>query len=320
MQLSLQINAGLEGNGPLTDTLQPESFSQLEVVIGPSVMVGILVFFCLALMHELFVGAGGKPLLARWDGSNSALLQLGFLIGWFVPYITKSLAIPMSLDYALAMGESATASGVMIGTMSVGALIGTLVGKGFTNEQDWDQRHARKVFVCCYGLNVFSMPAIALVIQACIGWNMEAKRMVFWLVVFLTFVSNVLGGMIMIPWCTMWNLVTPHDDKTFWSMLAQCSKNCGLIAGPICFAMLSRLVRGSHASEAVSPISMMSWVYIGMFFVQAIELATVSAILPTQIRDTGSPPETTEDKCNAQDVPQAGTSHVFQFLVSKHQQ
>ena len=303
----LQIEARLLSDeplmqGPLTHALRPETFSQVEVKIGTHVLVGILLFFILALMHELFVGAGGKPLLARRDGSNSTLLQLGFLIGWFVPFVTKSLSIPISLDYALAMGESATASGVMIGTMPVGALIGTLAGKRFTNEQDWDQRHARKVFVCCYGLNVCFMPAIALVIQACIGWNVEAKRMAFWLVVFLTFVANVLGGMIMIPWCTMWNLVTPHDDKTFWSMLAQCSKNCGFIAGPICFAMLSRLVRGSYASDAVSPISMMSWVYIGMFFVQATELATVAAILPTQIPDTS--PRESEDECIAKDEPQ----------------
>ena len=271
-----------------------------EVTIGTGVMVGILVFFGLALMHELFVGAGGKPLLARRDGSNSTLLQLGFLIGWFVPFVTKSLSIPISLDYALAMGESATASGVMVGTMPVGAFIGTWAGKRLTDEQKWDQRHARKVYVCCYGLNCACLPAIALLIQACVGWNTEAKRMVFWLVVFLTFVANVLGGMIMIPWCTMWNLVTPHGDKTFWSMLAQSSKNFGLIAGPIYFAMLSRFVRGS-ASE-VSPISMMSWVYIGMFFVQATELATIAAILPTQIQDASR--QETEDKCNAQDVAQ----------------
>ncbi|CAE7416932.1 unnamed protein product, partial [Symbiodinium sp. CCMP2456] len=298
----LQVKARLVSEGPLTHALRPESFSQVEVRIGTGMLVGILLFFSFVLMHELFVGAGGKPLLARRDGSNSTLLQLGFLIGWFVPFVTKSLSIPISLDYALAMGESATASGVMIGTMPVGALVGTLLGKRFTNEQDWDQRHARKVFVCCYGLNVCFMPAIALLIQSSVGWSVEAKRMVFWLVVYLTFVANVLGGMIMIPWCTMWNLVTPHDDKTFWSMLAQCSKNCGFIAGPICFAILSRFVRGSYASDAVSPISMMSWVHMGMFFVQATELATVAAILPTQIPDVS--PQASEDKCNAKDALQ----------------
>ena len=273
-----------------------------EVTIGTGVMVGILAFFGLALMHELFVGAGGKPLLARRDGSNSTLLQLGFLIGWFVPFVTKSLTIPISLDYALAMGESATASGVMVGIMPVGALIGTWAGKRCTDEQKWDQRQARKVYVCCYGLNCACLPAIALLIQACAEWNMEAKRMVFWLVVFLYLVANVLGGMIMIPWCTMWNLVTPHEDKTFWSMLAQSSKNFGLIAGPIYFAMLSRFVRGSRSASEVSPISMMSWVYIGMFVVQATELATISAIIPTQIQEAS--PQETEDESNAEDVEQ----------------
>ncbi|CAE7673069.1 unnamed protein product [Symbiodinium necroappetens] len=315
----LQVNARIVSEGPLTHTFRPDSFSQVEVRINTAVLVGILLFFCLALIHELFVGAGGKPLLARRDGSNSTLLQLGFLIGWFVPYVTKSLSIPISLDYALAMGESATASGVMIGIMPVGALIGTLAGQRFTNEQDWDQRHARKVFVFCYGLNVCFMPAIALVIQSCIGWNVEAKRMVFWLVVFLIFVANVLGGMIMIPQCTMWNLVTPHDDKTFWSMLTQCSKNCGLIAGPIFFAALSRFVRGSYASDAVSPISMMSWVYMGMFFVQAAELVTVAAILPTQIPDPSPQdmsPQASEDKCNAKDVePESWSEEAREQIV-----
>ena len=205
---------------------------------------------------------GGKPLLARRDGSNSTLLQISIQLSWLLPTVSTTVIIPVCRDYASAMGESATASGLMIGVVPMGALIGMVAGKGLISENDWNQRYARKIFLYLHGLWIFSMPAMALIIQASVEWGPRGKRLSFWGVLSLYFLTMTIGSMMMVPWRTMWNLFTPQTDKTFWSMMTQCSKTFGFVGGPIYFAFLSFLVDGGQASQ-VSPISMMSWALIG---------------------------------------------------------
>ena len=213
-------------------------------------------------LHELYVEMGGKPLLARRDGSNSTLLQISIQLTWLLPTVSTTVVIPVCRDYALAVGESATASGLMIGVVPLGALIGMLAGKGLVTENDWNQRYARKIVLYLHALQVFSMPAMALIIQASVEWSPHGKRLSFWGVLSLYFLTVLIGSMIMVPWRTMWNLATPQTDKTFWSMMTQGSKAFGFVGGPILFAFVSFLVGGGQASH-VSPISMMSWAFIG---------------------------------------------------------
>ena len=150
LQSSLQL-ALQEGNvGPLTDNISPSSFSDIVVPIGFSTIVVALILACFILLHELYVESGAKPLLASRDGANSALLQCGFLVSWFVPFIAGSMIIPVSLDFALAMGQSATASGVFIGTGPVGAMVGLIAGSKLTSEENWNQRYARQCFIIPY--------------------------------------------------------------------------------------------------------------------------------------------------------------------------
>jgi len=66
-------------------------------------------------------------------------------------------------------------------------------------------------------------------------------------------------------------------------MMTQCSKAFGFVGGPIFFAFVSFLVRGEQASQ-VSPISMMSWAFIGGFFINAIELLLAAAVFPTVLQ------------------------------------
>ena len=274
--------------------LQPGSF---EVPIGRGVLVAVVVTFCLMLLlglqcgpcclvrfgrlretnpnelsgflpgecglrlHELYVEMGGKPLLARRDGRNSTLLQISIQLAWLLPTVSTTVVIPVCRDYAVAMGESATASGLMIGVVPMGALIGMVAGKGLITENNWNQRYARKIFLYLHGLWIFSMPAMALIIQASVDWSPHLKRLSFWGVLSLYFLIITIGSMMMVPWRTMWNLFTPQSDKTFWSMMTQCSKTFGFVGGPIFFAFVSFLV-GGQASQ-VSPISMMSWALIG---------------------------------------------------------
>jgi len=284
LQSSLHIATDHARARPSLEVLQPES---LEVPIGSGVLVAVVVMFCLMLLHELYVEMGGKPLLARRDGSNSTLLQISIQLTWLLPTVSSTVVIPVCRDYALAVGESSAASGLMIGIVPMGALIGMVAGKGLITENDWSQGYARKIVLYLHGLWIFSMPAMALIIQASVEWSPHGKRLSFWVVLSLYFLTMTIGSMMMVPWRTMWNLFTPQTDKTFWSMMTQCSKAFGFVGGPIFFAFVSFLVHGGQAGQ-VSPISMMSWAFIGGFFINAIELLLAAAVFPTVIQQADS--------------------------------
>ncbi|CAE7828557.1 unnamed protein product [Symbiodinium sp. CCMP2592] len=279
LQSSLHI-ADHARAGQSLEVLQAES---VEVPIGGGVLVAVVVLFCLLLLHELYVETGRKPLLARRDGSNSTLLQISIQLTWLLPTVSSTVVIPVCRDYAKAVGESATASGLLIGVVPLGALIGMLAGKGLVTENDWNQRYARKIVLYVHGLWIFSMPVMALIIRASVEWSPHGKRLSYWGVLSLYFLTVTIGSMMMVPWRTMWNLFTPQTDKTFWSMMTQCSKAFGFVGGPIFFAFVSFLVHGNQASQ-VSPISMMSWAFMGGFFINAIELLLAAAVFPTVLQ------------------------------------
>jgi len=289
LQSSLQLTLQ-EGNvGPLTDNISPSSFSDIVVPIGFSTIVVALILACFILLHELYVESGAKPLLASRDGANSALLQCGFLVSWFVPFIAGSMIIPVSLDFALAMGQSATASGVFIGTGPVGAMVGLIAGSKLTSEENWNQRYARQCFIIPYTISTLAMAGTAFLIQSCQDWDVSARPYAYWLVIVMNFLGTAFANVPMLPWMTMWNILTPNKEKTFWSMLTQLAKNGGFVMGPAGFALISHLVRSSRGGLAVSPICMMSWVFMGLFFVQIVEVSIAMLIFPTHVSEHQNP-------------------------------
>ena len=125
--------------GPLTDELYAEGFSAVTVPIGPGLILSIVIFILLLTAHEAFVAAGAKPLLANHERPNSIPLQCTFAMHWLIMMVNLSMLVPVSLDYALAMGHSATASGLFLSAPKVFALLGTMLGKPLTSEVNWDQ-------------------------------------------------------------------------------------------------------------------------------------------------------------------------------------
>ncbi|CAE7496730.1 unnamed protein product [Symbiodinium necroappetens] len=296
LQSSLQLTLQEGSVGPLTDRISPSSFSDIVVPIGFSTIVVALVFVCFILLHELYVETGATPLLSNRDGANSVLLQCGFLVSWFVPFIAGSMIIPVSLDFALAMGQSATSSGVFIGTGPVGAMVGLIAGSKLTSEENWNQRYARRCFIISYSISTLAMAGTALFIQVSQGWQMSAKQYAYWLVIAMNFLSTSFANVPILPWMTMWNILTPNKEKTFWSMLTQLAKNGGFVLGPAGFALISYLLRSRRGGLAVSPICMMSWVFMGLFFVQIVEVSIAMMIFPTQVSQHHSPANDLADK------------------------
>jgi len=267
-----------------------ESLSQTFVPISSHIILAMVAVCCVFTVHEFRVQGGSTPLLATHDGRNTVLLQVSFLITWVVGYLTVTMFIPVSLDFALAMGESATGSGVFIGAAPVGLLVGSALGKKLTTESSWNQRRARKVFLFLYGASVLLMPVIAFFIQTAAARSLEAKRWTFWCTVFLLFLTMVLASLPTMSWFLMWNTVTPQKEKTFWMMLTQCARNGGILLGPIYFAFISYLVHKGQMSRDVSPISEMSWLFMGAFFLQALELTIASLVFPTELQEGSDEP------------------------------
>ncbi|CAE7948923.1 AVT1 [Symbiodinium sp. KB8] len=287
---------------PLRDAVHPEHFSHVAVPFSWTMVVPALLCVCLLVLHERRVEAGAKPLLASHSRNSTVPLQTAFLAFWMVPFLIDSMFMSLSLDYALAMGESATASGVFLGAAAAGSTVGIVIGRGFTSETDWNQKYARKIFVYMYGLSLMAMPVMAISIQTSVDWSPGAKRQMFWSVVVLNFCTTCVGSIPVVAWSTMWNIVTPQKEKTFWMMLTQSARNAGFILGPLCLAGISHVLRKVRDVRAVSPISMMSWAFMGSFFIQLVELAAYSLIIPTHLQPADGAEELDASREEASDV------------------
>ena len=257
--------------GPLTDELYAEGFSAVTVPIGPGVILSIVVFILLLTAHEAFVAAGAKPLLANHEKPNSIPLQCTFAIYWLLMMVNLSMLVPVSLDYALAMGQSATASGVFLSAPTVFALLGSMLGKPLTSEVNWDQPFARHLYLGCQGLAFSGNLILAFLMQAASHWNDATRKTCFWCFLLVNGANQFFQILPSIGLQTMWNIVTPNSQKTLWSMITVACRNSGFIVGPVCFAALSFTVR---RGRDISPISMMGWSFVG--------LAMFQALVPTQ--------------------------------------
>ena len=141
--------ATLGATGPLTDSINVDTFSDFIVPINGHVLLGVIGFCVFLAAHEAYVAAGAKPLLANHERRNSAALQVVIVISWILIFMNVAMLVPVSLDFSLAMGQSATASGVFLSGGTVFSVVGLMVGKPLTSEDNWNQQFARRLFLVC---------------------------------------------------------------------------------------------------------------------------------------------------------------------------
>ena len=127
-------------------------FSNLVIPIGKNVFLGIVLFCVLLAAHEAHVAAGARPLFANHERSHNVPLQVVIVLSWIIMLMNVALLVPVSLDFSLAMGQSATASGVFIGGGTAFSVAGLIAGKPLTSEVNWNQRLARGIFLVCNSL------------------------------------------------------------------------------------------------------------------------------------------------------------------------
>ena len=92
------------------------------------VILAVLVFLVFILMHECWVGcgSGNLPILAAQDETVCSVYC-------FVDHFTIAIVIPLSTDYALAMGEFVAASGAFLGVSLPAAYVGYRIGMWMDN-------------------------------------------------------------------------------------------------------------------------------------------------------------------------------------------
>ena len=214
--------ASVHQAGPLTDELNERGFSDLVVPISPVVIMMLVLFVALLIAHEAFVAAGMKPVLANHQKSNSIPLQWTFALSWLLMMVSLAMLVPVSLDYSLAMGQSATASGLFLSGPTVFAVFGTILGRPLTSEVNWDQRFARSLYIQCQGLVFLGCITLAFLMQEAANWSDSSRRTAFWAFLFVHAVLQFFQALPMVALSTMWNVVTPNNQKTLWSMITAC--------------------------------------------------------------------------------------------------
>mmetsp|Transcript_17469 Transcript_17469/g.32859 ORF Transcript_17469/g.32859 Transcript_17469/m.32859 type:complete len:568 (-) Transcript_17469:10-1713(-) len=266
--------------GPLTAEVRPEDFPEFSVPVGPRTFCLLVLAVVLLAAHEFYVNTGHAPLLSDEEHSNTLAFQLAYMAGRLLIFVESSLVIPLSLDYTLASGGTATVSGAFISSGTVFAILGLFAGRPMANEANWDQRRVRALLVWCNILTVVVYLALGVLTQRAAHWDLPAKRRNFWFVFFLNGTTNFITSLPLIAWSVMWNQITPAKEKTFWTIMIQCSRNGGFILGPILFALISFLVR---QGREVSPISMMGWSFIGLAFCGVANSAFLAFVTPATL-------------------------------------
>lgn len=304
--------------GPLTEHITPDTFSTYSVPISSGVTFSLILVLLLVAVHEYRVAGGAKPLLADHQRGNSLLFQCANLYSWFIPFVVLSLLIPVSLDFAIDMGQSATASGLFLSVASVFAVLGVVVSKRIVPEDNWDQRWARKVFLACNAMATAVLVVNAYILLAAAQSSLNARAAVFWVSSFLFGTVNFMVGLCALSRSVMWNLITPQREKTFWMIMTQCSRNCGLLLGPVLFAIVSYLVK---EGLEVSPVCMMGWSMIAAAIMILSGLVLASLAFPSQIPNRKAeeePPEAmkkAEAEVSAEAQPEELTAEAREAIV-----
>ena len=277
--VSHKISTDAAAEGPLTDNLKAEGFSTLQVPFGISVFLFFGFMILLLTLHECYVSTGHKPLLTSETGGGS-LFQSVYLFESALIFVSTSLLAPLSLDYAIAMDQSATASGLFLGSGTVFSTLAVVCGRALTKEQDWDQAFARRLYVLSNVAGVILYMMLALLTQSSVHWSLEHKRIWFWLSQVVNGLATAANSLPMISWSTMWNKLTPQREKTFWMICTQSARSLGFLLGPVVFAVLSRTV---SQGRDVSPISMMAWSFIALMCFFTLSTFLAALVVPTRL-------------------------------------
>ncbi|CAK9053240.1 unnamed protein product [Durusdinium trenchii] len=201
---------------------------------------------------------------------------------WFYWYVNQSLVLPVTLDFAASMGQSATMSGFFVSSPLATSIAGLQVGKMIIGENAWDQASARRLIIWAPLVSVMLTAIEAAVSNSVVHFDLPAKRASFWVILALSNLAAFIVALPYVPLMVMWAKFTPKREMTFWMIMAQCSRQSGFLVGPAVFALLSQLVgRG----KPIAPASALAWVLVAQVIIGYCSVMLHSMALPAQLPD-----------------------------------
>lgn len=189
-----------------------------RIVHFPSwVYAGVAGFFVLVFLHEVYVSRGGVPICQPQNSEKSIACQLMNLWRSASPFVAMSMQVPISLDFALSLRQSATASGFFLSCGVITGVFAMVAGKRLVDEENWDQFRVRRVLVV--------VPLIAAVFSfaSAIFINETASSsrvyMIRWVMIGLSCAGSFVAPLSMIPGIIFWTKITKSKNRTFWMIL-----------------------------------------------------------------------------------------------------
>ena len=191
----------------------------------------------------------------------------------------NAMMVPLSLDLAFSLGQSATASGLFVGAQLVAGIVGTLLGRLLVNELEWAQFFVRRVLIF-----IFWFLSFAALANACFyNWTAQSSQvnLIWWIAIGYNSMLNLIAAIPGVMCVVLWTKVTHPGNRTMWTFIGQCSRNAGMTIGPLAFLLVSRMV--VRGGEPVNPRSMMAWVCIFSAVLNLMSLTIAVFGIPTEL-------------------------------------
>ena len=221
------------------------------------------------------------------------MLNLGFS-----GFLLSAMVIPLSLDFAASLGQSATASGLYMGLSLIAGVLGTIIGRPLISETAWSQFFVRRLLITIFSFSTF----MSLVLACFYNWTAKSNEVSFiwWTGIVATCILNSVSSIPMIALTVLWTKATHPGNRTVWSFLGQCARSAGMTVGPVVFSLMSRGVIAG--GEPVSPRSMMAWVYVYSVGFTLVSLTVCTFLMPTELPPVLPPAAPTENEGSASQV------------------
>ncbi|CAJ1389476.1 unnamed protein product [Effrenium voratum] len=253
---------------PLTD------FSD-RVVPFTAVTWSCVIFpFLVLLAHE---AAKTKPLLTNPQDANTMSFQISIMFFFFHWYVMEALLMPISLDFAESMGQSATMSGFFLSSSMIPVFIAIVVSKRMVSESNWDQANARTLILGAQVIGSIVLLVKAVVASSTVDRSVGTKQAVFWLLICLGQICSFMQALPLVPLMVMWAKITPNRERSYWSVWTQCARNGGFLVGPAVFAIISLCVK---QGQPVAPVSVMAWIFFAQCIIMQLATIYIAMALP----------------------------------------
>ena len=194
----------LDDAHPLTEGIR-ETFSTNVLPFSGSTWAIVAGLFLLFLVHECYA-ACFRPILTRTDNrQRTPLLQFALFCYWFCIYMNESMLLPLTLDFAESMGESAAMSGFFGSSSLLASVAGVMMGRVLVSESQWNQRWARTVVIWSPLLGMAITLMEARVSNSHVLGDDSSKRTAFWTMIMLVQPAAFFQSVPYVPMMATWH-------------------------------------------------------------------------------------------------------------------